>query len=225
LIQAIRPAKIDSMPLFSIIVIHYQPTIPHAIFCRGIASLVAQTFKDFEILAYHDGPLTDTASPLPVPVRCMDKRYNDWGHTLRDRGIREATGEYILHFNADNILYPHALAELAKEIARPPRLADENGKILDPNDIIIFPVAMVGLQRVNGRVMQFKGSPPFFTILTGNPPVVQNIDCMQLVMKRSLWLAEGGWADKRELSDGFQYQRFAAKYGYREVGPVLGEHH
>ncbi len=45
------------MPLFSIIVIHYQGTIPHDVFCRGIRSLQAQTFKDFEILAYHDGPL------------------------------------------------------------------------------------------------------------------------------------------------------------------------
>ena len=213
------------MPLFSIIVIHYQPTIPHAIFMRGIQSLQAQTFKDFEILVYHDGPLTDTAAELPVPVRCMEKRHNDWGHSLRDRGIREAAGDYILHFNADNILYPHGLAEMAKEIHRQPRLKDQTGRILDPNDIIIFPIAMVGLQRVNGAVMQFKGSPPFFSILTGNPPVVQNIDCMQLVMKRTLWLAEGGWADKRELSDGFQYQRFAAKYGYREVGPVCGEHH
>ena len=213
------------MPLFSIIVVHYQGTIPHAIFSRGIASLQAQTFKDFEIIAYHDGPLTDAASVMTVPVRCSEYRFNDFGHSLRDRGIREATGDYILHFNADNILYPHALTEIAKEIHRPPRLQDEQKRILDPADIIIFPIAMVGLQRVNGRVIQFKGSPPFFSILTGNPPIVQNIDCMQLVMKRSLWLAEGGWADKRELSDGYQYERFAKKYGYREVGPICGEHH
>jgi hypothetical protein len=213
------------LPLFSIVVVHYQGVIPHPIFCRGIASLQNQTFKDFEILAYHDGPLTDPAVTMPVPVRCTENRYNDFGHSLRDRGIREATGDYILHFNGDNIFYPHGLAEIAKEIQRPPRLVDDQKRVLDPNDIIIFPVAMVGLMRVNGRVVQFKGSPPFFTILTGNPPILQNIDCMQLVMKRSLWLAEGGWADKRELSDGYQYQRFAAKYGYREVGPVCGEHH
>ena len=213
------------MPLFSIIVVHYQGTIPHPIFLRGISSLTNQTFKDFEILVYHDGPLSDPSAAMPVPVRCTEKRFNDWGHSLRDRGIREAAGDYIVHFNADNILYPHALAEVAKEIVRPPRLVDENKRVLDPADIVIMPIAMVGLQRVNGRVIQFKGSPPFFTILTGNPPVVQNIDCMQLVMKRTLWLAEGGWADKRELSDGFMYQRFAQKYGYREVGPVCGEHH
>jgi hypothetical protein len=225
LIRRLPEANMILMPLFSIIVVHYQPTIPHGIFCRGISSLQAQTFRDFEILAYHDGPLTDATSQLPVPVRCTEKRYDDWGHSLRDRGIREATGDYILHFNADNILYPHALAEIAKEIARPPRLQDESKKILDPDDIIIFPIIMVNLQRVNGWVVQFRGAANFYTILTGNPAVVKNIDCMQLVMKRKLWLAEGGWADKRERSDGFQYERFAAKYGYREVGPVCGEHH
>jgi hypothetical protein len=54
--------------------------------------------------------------------------------------------------------------------------------------------------------------------------VYQNIDAMQLVMKRSLWLAEGGWHDKREDGDGRMYEAFAKKYGYRTVGPVLGEH-
>lgn len=211
--------------LFSIIVTHYQPTIPHRIFSRGISSLLAQTFKDFEILTYHDGPLTDTSVKFNVQVRCTENRFNDWGHSLRDRGIREANGDYILHFNADNILYPHALAEIAKEIKRPARLLDEQDRVIDSDDIIIFPILMVGLQRVNGKVVQYKGGAPFYTIMTGNPPVLQNIDCMQLAMKRSLWLAEGGWSDKREMSDGYQYEAFAKKYGYREVGPICGEHH
>jgi hypothetical protein len=213
------------MPLFSIIVVHYQGTVPHEVFCRGIRSLQAQTFRDFEILAYHDGPLQQPGLEWPVEVRCTPTRHNDWGHSLRDRGLREATGDYIVHFNADNILYPHALATLAAEIARPPRLKAPDGRILDGNDIVIFPIAMFGLQRVNGMVAQFKGNPKFFTLMTGNPPTMQNIDCMQLVMRRQLWLDEGGWADKRALSDGYQYERFARKYGYRECGPVLGEHH
>jgi hypothetical protein len=127
--------------------------------------------------------------------------------------------------NADNILYPDALEEIAKEIARPPRLYDPQGQPLDTDDIIIYPVRMFGLQRFRGHTVQFKGGPAFYLILTGTPPVVQNIDCMQLVMKRELWLREGGWCDKRELSDGYMYQKFAQKYGYRSVGPVLGEHH
>jgi hypothetical protein len=55
--------------------------------------------------------------------------------------------------------------------------------------------------------------------------VLNNIDCMQLVMKRQLWLNEGGWFDKTPDGDGRMYQEFCAKYGYRTCGEVLGEHH
>ena len=216
-------------PLFSIIVVHFQGTVPHERFLRGIASLHAQTFRDFEILCYHDGPLLQPELESPVPIHATPQRFNDFGHSLRDLGIREAAGEYIVHFNADNILYPDALQEIANEIARRPRIfgPPPERRVVDANDIIIFPIKMFGLQRVWQYLVQFKNDPPplWFEILTGNPPVKQNIDAMQLVMKRSLWLAEGGWSDKSEASDGNLYARFAEKYGYRTVGPVLGEHH
>ncbi len=118
-------------------------------------SVRKQTFKDYELLCYHDGPLTDPTVELPVPVRCTPARHNDWGHSLRDLGIHEATGDYIVHFNADNVLYPDALATIAAEIARPPRLKDQNGRILDTNDIVIFPIRMFGLaarQRQGGAI-------------------------------------------------------------------------
>jgi hypothetical protein len=221
-------------PLFSIIVVHFQGAVPHEIFLRGVASLQAQTFRDYEILVYHDGPLLDVGVQSPVPIRTTERRFNDWGHSLRDLGIREAAGEYIVHFNADNVLYPEALQEIANEIARPPRMfgAGPERKPIDANDVIIFPIKMFGLQRVWQYLVQFKADasrnvpqPSWFEILTGNPPVKQNIDAMQLVMRRTLWLAEGGWSDKSEWSDGVLYARFAEKYGYRTVGPVLGEHH
>jgi hypothetical protein len=212
------------MPLFSIVVVHYQGVNSHETFLRGYESLMAQNFDDFEVLVIHDGPLLDPSVTFPCPVTNTPDRHNDWGHTLRDLGIRSAKGEYIIHFNADNVLYPNALEELANEIARPPRLIDPQGRIYDTNDIIIFPVLMWNLIKFRDITWQQKGPPTFYTILTGIPPMVQYIDCMQFVMKRTLWLAEGGWYDKSELSDGFMYQKFAAKYGYRTIGPVLGEH-
>ena len=191
---------------------------------RGYESLAAQTFKDFEILCYHDGPLLDTGVQFPLPVTCTPQRHNDWGHSLRHAGILAATGDYILHFNADNILYANALDELAAEINRAPRLVQKTGQVLDTNDMVIFPIKMWNLIKFRDITWQRKGVPEFYTILTGIPPILQYIDCMQLVMKRNLWLAEGGWYDRRELGDGYMYQSFAAKYGYRTVGPVLGEH-
>ena len=212
------------MPLFSIVVVHYQGVNAHDIFMRGYDSLAAQTFKDFEILCYHDGPLLDTGVQFPLPVTCTPQRHNDWGHSLRHAGILAATGDYILHFNADNILYANALDELAAEINRAPRLVQKSGQALDTNDIVIYPIKMWNLIKFRDITWQRKGAPEFYTILTGIPPMLQYIDCMQLVMKRNLWLAEGGWYDRRELGDGYMYQSFAAKYGYRTVGPVLGEH-
>ena len=213
-----------SQPLFSIVVVDYQGVNTHETLLRGLRSIEAQTFRDFEVVLYHDGPLLFPDREFPLPVICSERRYNDWGHSLRDLGIRRAVGQYILHFNADNILYPEALERIAEEIRRPPRLLDPHGTALDTDDIVIFPVKMWNLVKFRSHTIQFKGPPQFYLILSGVPPVVQYIDCMQLVMKRSLWLSAGGWYDKREMGDGYMYQEFTRKYGYRTVGPVLGEH-
>lgn len=211
-------------PRFSIIVVHYQGSNPPDVYLRGINSLFAQTFRDFEILCYHDGPLLDPGAPSPVPIRCTERRHNDFGHSLRDRGIREATGEYIVHFNADNVLYPDALAEIDAALRREPVLRTASGKAMDTDDIVIFPIVLWDFQYFNGLVRGPKGTGIGLT-LSGIPPVHGLIDCMQLVMKRSLWLAEGGWTDRRPEGDGRMYEKFAAKYGHRCVPKVLGEHH
>jgi len=207
------------MPLFSILVAYYQGSVTKEEYLRGIASLKNQTFKDYEILAYHDGPLLDKSFDLTIPVKETITRHNDYGNSLRDLGILEAKGKYILHFNVDNILYPNALQEISKEILRMPRFIE------DRNSIIIFPILYRGWINVNGvRYLDKSLSEDTFTIFTGFPPVHSNIDAMQLVMKRELWLYEGGWYDKSSEGDGLMYQKFAEKYGYRTVGPVLGEH-
>jgi hypothetical protein len=213
-----------AMPLFSVIIPHYQGTVSRETFARGIRSLQAQTFKDFEILCYHDGPLLDPDAPQPVPIRPTEKRHNDWGHSLRDRGIREASGDYIVHFNPDNLLYPHALETIAAEIKRPSRLFNQNQQAVDTDSIIIFPVIMHDTQRFLNTNVRLPPGSGCYMIMTGNPPAVGLIDCMQLVMKRTLWISEGGWHDKREAGDAWMYPAFCAKYGYRAVGPVLGEH-
>ena len=215
------------MPLFTIVAVHYQGTVPHEVFARGIVSIQAQTFKDFELLCYHDGPLLDPSLPMPCEVIATEQRFNDFGHSLRDMGIRRASGDYIVHFNADNILYPHALQVLADEINAPPRIVFANGRVADPTpaDIVIMPIRMRGMVRFRGANYRDPKRPDeLCSIFTGYPPVRFNIDCMQLVMKRSLWLAEGGWRDKSPESDGIMYQAFCGKYPYRVACDILGEH-
>lgn len=212
------------MLLFSVIVVHYQGTVPHHIYLRGIQSLMEQTFKDFEILVYHDGPALDPALASPLPIRCTPTRYNDWGHSLRDRGIHEARGEYILHFNADNLLYPQALQTLADAMKEPNRVFDAYGRPADTADLLIFPIVMHDHVIFHNKFMFVGHGSGAKLIMTGNPPEHNLIDCMQLVMKRDIWLAEGGWSDKSRDSDAKLYKKFTRKYGYRGVGAVLGEH-
>ena len=214
------------MPLFSIIAVHYQGAIPHEIFCRGIRSIDAQTFRDFELICVHDGPLLEPDLDMPCDVYGTPTRADDWGHTPHDYGLNAARGEYIIHFNVDNVLYPDALEEIAREIRRPPRpWLDEEQRKLDANDIVVFPIRAYGLQRVFGRYTAQMPDDGFYEILSGNPPQALNIDTLQLVMRRSLWLLEGGWRDKTRNSDAILYPEFCRKYGYRIVGPVIGERH
>jgi hypothetical protein len=206
-------------PKFSIICPHYQPSIPSNIFWRGMECLLNQTFTDFEVLVYHDGPkVRDDKFPNDSRFHFTytEERKNDWGHSNRDRGIREAKGEYIIHFNPDNILYPNALSSL--DLASKDKI-----QTVENNNIIIFAIWMKGMVS-NGKFLTRTYDPNRSHLMIGYPPTKYNIDAMQLVMKKKSWLNFGGWYDKSESSDGNMYPRFVSSLGARYVYEVLGEH-
>ena len=169
------------MPLFSVIMPHYQGTVQHAELLRAVGSLRSQTFKDFELLLYHDGPLLDESVPMPTACHATETRFNDWGHSLRDLGIRAAKGDYIVHLNADNVLYPNALEEIAKGIARPARVIHEQHGPLDPNDIVVFPIYLRGYQVIRDLKVRNPQCPDWSVILPGYPVTREYVDAMQLV--------------------------------------------
>ena len=201
-------------PRFSIIMPHYQGSIDHDTFLRGVNSILNQTCKDFEIICIHDGPLL-TEEDFPVEVVCTKKRYNDWGHSLRDWGIKKAKGEYIIHFNPDNVLYPDCLEVLSTY----------------SDDVLVFAVKMMGMiAYVDEQGQEWKAYPherdySIYTVITGNPVRFNNIDCMQLVAKRWVWHGIGGWKDKREVSDFILYEEIGLKHPPKFISEVLGEHY
>jgi hypothetical protein len=224
---------------YSIIVPHYDGSIDDKTFIRGMYCLLNQIEQNFEVLLYHDGPTSRSIPDVYKQFgdRCRltitESRDNDWGHSNRDRGIKSAKGEYIVHFNPDNILYHDALFEVSKLIddtSLP--MAKHNGKIIGSNNIIIMPVYMIGhfrygLPTLFGARIKPEDSPKkdHKMIFTGDPCVFANIDCMQLIMKTELWLNYGGWYDKRSFGDGFMYQEFVSDHGARYADKILGEHH
>lgn len=223
------------MKKFTVIVPHYDKSISDKDFLRGMESLNNQTFKDFEILLYHDGPASRSIPDISHisqvrKIEITEKRIGDWGHSLRDKGIKESEGEWIVHFNPDNVLYPNAL----EEVNRVSNLSYEKypciniGRIIGKNNIIIMPIKMrghfiYGLDGLTGiRVKELADN--HWTIFTGFPAQYSYIDCMQLVMKKDLWMSYGGWYDKHEAGDGMMYHRFVQEHGARYCGEILGEH-
>lgn len=114
-------------PMFTVIVTDYEPSVSRGYLRRKMASLAAQTCKDFEVLVYHDGPKAQSyeedmaGAPMHPATRFIvtPTRTGDWGHTARDMGIRAARGRWIIHTNADNIFYPTLIAVLKEMVTDP----------------------------------------------------------------------------------------------------------
>ena len=223
-------------PRFSIIVVDYDQSVDRTYMRRAIRSIMQQTIdpNEIEILLFHDGPkqasyeneLDQKELSAIHSITVTEQRFNDWGHTLRDKGIRQAKGEYIVHLNADNVLYSTALERLIYHADKQyPPIFDSTGNIKNNNHILIFCLYMKGVVFCNGSFSRRPGEEDTYSIiLTGMPTKFRNIDCMQLIMKRSYWLKENGWHNRSRNSDGIMYPKFVEKYGARYIAELLGEH-
>ncbi|HVF35668.1 MAG TPA: glycosyltransferase family 2 protein [Candidatus Saccharimonadia bacterium] len=214
-------------PRFSVVIPHYDGAISDELLLRGLASLGQQTFADFEVLLFHDGPQSRPwpdlkQFPLKLRIGTTPRRFNDWGHSLRDLGIQHAHGDYIVHFNPDNVLYPHALEVLDRASREPVEPAPDPDHRENP-EVLVFAVLMRGM-RYNGRAVWRDRTSERYMIMQGYPPQTGLIDCMQAVITRSLWHEIGGWYDKREASDGTIYGALIINRGARYIPEVLGEH-
>lgn len=207
---------------FSIIIVHYDGTKTDEELSSILQNIEDQTYRDFEVLLYHDGPESRPAVDLtkysyPITYKATDIRYNDWGHSLRDMGIKAARGEYIINMNSDNVMYPQMLQKLYDA-----SLVDEYSNFCK-NTILIYPILACG-KITNGQNTVRVSNLNKKVLLSGLPAILNFIDAMQLVMKRTAWLLEGGWYDKSETSDGKMYQTFVQKYTATFLNEVLGEH-
>jgi len=244
--------------MFSVIVADYEGSVTREMFRRKMACLANQTCKDFEVLVYHDGPKATSYEEdiagidlhTATTFHITKTRANDWGHSNRDQGIRMASGDWIIHTNADNVFYAR-LVERLKAAAQgevrsfvrrqKPVLVRNLLKRMDrvfgtatlgqqyfpasEHEILIYAVLMRGLVpagRAYRRVRELQESQ---TLLFGGIPVRHGqIDLMQFVMRRDLWLRYGGWYDRHEESDGRMYLRFSKRHAVTAIPEVLGEH-
>lgn len=198
------------MPKFSIIATDAENHVPREKMKQGVRSILDQTYDDYELLIIHDGPRSNPFElDLPENSRLLEteKFYGiygldefyagfGWGHHSRDMGIKVAEGEYILHFNIDNILYPHALQTISDKIDK------------TKADVVIY------------ACTHEKFDIKYFS---GIPPVMGKVDLLQCVASKKAWESIGGWHRYDHSSDGFLFEEIIARYGYVHIPEVLGE--
>ncbi len=130
--ENVRPAdpaegrRSPDTPLVTVAIAHHNLG---AYLPETLASLVAQTYRNLEVLVIDDGS-TDPAS-LAVFAE-QEARYPQFRFlrqdnagigATRNRGLREAHGELFLPMDADNIARPDMIATLVAALARNPGLS------------------------------------------------------------------------------------------------------
>ena len=117
---------------------HSRPTVSVIIPCYGqagylgeaVASVVAQTFTDWEIVVVDDGSPDDTAEKAQRLVAAHPDRrirllrqVNQGLPSARNNGIAASTGRYILPLDADNLLMPEMLEKTVALLEAEPSVA------------------------------------------------------------------------------------------------------
>jgi len=83
-----------------------------------VQSWINQTKDNWFLTVIHDGPNEDfnlimkkykDECPSRIDYLNTEQRFNDYGHSLRDMGLKNIRGEYVLLTNADNYFIPKAI--------------------------------------------------------------------------------------------------------------------
>jgi glycosyltransferase involved in cell wall biosynthesis len=96
------------------------PTYNHGAFIReAINSALAQTYKNYEIIIVDDGSTDDTASIVRKFISSVGQRHeiryiyqeNSGPSSARNKGIKEAKGDYVAFLDSDDMWEPDKLAK------------------------------------------------------------------------------------------------------------------
>jgi glycosyltransferase involved in cell wall biosynthesis len=114
----------NERPTYSIIVATYNRA---HVLLRSLQSLLTQVGVSLEIVVVDDGS-TDATSSLVASINDSRIRYFCFGHNqgasaARNFGIQEARGEFIMIWDSDDILHPHALSRILHEFGKAPVLS------------------------------------------------------------------------------------------------------
>lgn len=190
---------------------------------RCVRSIKYQSYKGKIIhVICSDGPeeehVRDYVNSLKDPYVvyvCTGENTNSYGGGAREYVLKNyvepfahSTTKYLVHMDDDNILFPHFIEEHVNALEANPDKAFSICKILHL-----------------GPLPQHLGPAP--QIINGVPPVFQNIDTLQVVVRREAML-ECRWdsfsGEQGYYNDGYTYDRLGKMFEWIEIPELLAIH-
>jgi glycosyltransferase involved in cell wall biosynthesis len=92
---------------------------------EAVASVLAQTWRDFEVLVVDDGSTDDTAAalaPWASRIRLLRRSCRGGVSAARNTGINAARGEWLAFLDSDDLWRPEKLARQMAYLAEHPEL-------------------------------------------------------------------------------------------------------
>jgi glycosyltransferase involved in cell wall biosynthesis len=107
------------VPSVSVIVPTYNRA---SLACEAIESILAQTYRDFEVIVVDDESTDDTIARLQSrygdKVRCLTQKHQ--GSPGRNRGIEISRGDYVAFLDSDDLWLPDKLEEQVRLMMKSP---------------------------------------------------------------------------------------------------------
>jgi glycosyltransferase involved in cell wall biosynthesis len=108
---------------------------------EAIGSVLAQTFKDFDLIVVDDGSTDQT----PEILRSFGDRItvisqaNQGSEVAYKTGVSCATGEYMVFLDSDDLFYPHALAtydKILRALDSPPLIIGSEHRLSEAPEVL-----------------------------------------------------------------------------------------
>ncbi len=183
---------------------------------QTIASVMGQTFQDFELLLIDDGSSDGTADWVAQYNQDVENNPQSQGHkirffqqhrggvsTARNLGIQNAQGEFVAFLDADDLWVPTKLGQQVHYLNQHPRVGLVHGAIALMNEA----------GTLTGRVLSSKPVASSLTrLLTQNA-----VACQTVMVRRSCFEQTGGFdAQADTVEDWDLWMRVARFY------PIVG---
>jgi glycosyltransferase involved in cell wall biosynthesis len=161
---------------------------------EAIESVLAQTVKPDEIICVSDGAIDNSVEiAKKYPVKIIEKK-NGGLASARNAGIREATSEYVMSFDSDDIMRPNCI--------------EEHMKLADKNTIVTCGLMAFGSESYTARP----------EVASYELLMKRNVIYSNSVFPKNLWEKVGGFDENMKLGlEDWEFWIRCAKAGAKFV--------